>query len=397
MRRVFGLVGRLAGRSGARGRTARAAPAAVVGLGAAGLAAVALVGAATVEAASPEPIEVPIYHRTTGGKRNFLIYVGVGGGPLNPYLFDTGSPAMYSTYGKWWPGHTTLVDAVGKKKITYASGTVYHYDGVRTAVSLGTREGTVIVTAPKARIGRITNADDQTPAASFHAWAAKVRDGKPPFTSDDTYGNFGAGLHGDPHLGTVLSQVPIDRGLRRGFVVMSGGRTARQGTLVIGLTQEMIAQFRWRLPMTPTGRELPAPLGASHGAPGYRKAQVANTVVRLARDGARWHDVIPTVFDTGGGDGTWAYGAEPPADFVKGRQSYGRARVGTDFSLEYAGRPILAYASGSKPASNILGFIEAERKDLRINPGILMFYTYDVMFDLDDGFIGLRPVTEAAE
>lgn len=361
---------------------------------AAGLAVLALFGAATVEAASPQPIEVPLYHRTTDGYPSFLIYVGVGGGPLNPYLFDTGSPAMYSTYGTWWPGHSTLVDAVGKKKITYASGTVYHFDELRTPVSLGTRQGKVLATAPTARIGRITNADEQTPRQSFREWAAAVRDGGTPFPSDRTYGNFGAGLHGNGHFGTVLSQLPLDRGLKRGFVVLSGGRKAKQGRLLVGLTEEMIASFRWRLPMAPTGRRLPAAPGEAHGPPGYRKAQVGNTVVRLARGDARWHATIPTVFDTGGGDGTWAYGAAVPPAFAAGGEADGPARRGTAFALEYAGRPILAYDSGNRPARDILGFIAAAPRDLRINPGILMFYTYDVMFDLDDGFIGLRPVTE---
>ena len=219
------------------------------------------------------------------------------------------------------------------------------------------------------------------------------RPGQPALSVDGTYGNFGAALHGDASFGTVMTQFPLKKGLKRGFVVQSGGRDAKVGRLTIGLTEEMIASFRLRLPMAPTGERLPG-IGAADGPPGYLKAQVANTVVRLARGGRHWSGVIPTVFDTGGGDGTWAYGSSVPRDtFVKADSN--EARTGTAFDLRYAGTSILAYRSGNTPARDILGFIPASADDLRINPGILMFYTYDVMFDLDDGFIGLRPGGEA--
>jgi hypothetical protein len=358
------------------------------------LAGLALAGVGVAPALA-QPYEVPIYHSTVDGKQNFLIYASVGGGPLVPFLFDTGSPAMYSVYGSWWPGHTKLVNQTGNEKIKYASGTVYHYDTVATDVSVGSRGGRVVATAENAAIGRITNVDDQSPRRSFRLWAKNVAAGRAPFTDDGTYGNFGAALHGEASFGTVMTQFPLKKGMKRGFVVMSGGRDAKVGKLVIGLTDQMIAGFRWRLPMAPTGALLPG-VGSSDGPPGYQKAQVANTVVRLERRGKHWSGVIPTVFDTGGGNGTWAYGASVPREtFVKDDSN--EARAGTSFDLRYVGKSLLAYQSGNAPARDILGFIPASATDLRINPGILMFYTYDVMFDLDDGFIGLRRATALGE
>ena len=348
-----------------------------------------LAGATSVPPSAAEPREVPLYHFTADGYRGLMIYASVGGGPLVPFLFDTGSPAMFSTYGRWWPGYEKLIDERGTDKIEFASGTVYHYDPVTTSVSVGTRGGRVVATAAAASIGRITNVDDQSPRRSFRLWARNAEAGKPPLTVDGTYGNFGAALHGDASFGTVMTQFPLQKGLKRGFVVQSGGRDAKVGRLTIGLTDEMIASFRWRLPMAPTGERLPG-IGSADGPPGYLKAQVANTVVRLARGGKHWSGVIPTVFDTGGGDGTWAYGSSVPRDtFVKAGSN--EARTGTEFDLRYAGQSLLSFRSGDTPARDILGFIPASADDLRINPGILMFYTYDVMFDLDDGFIGLRP------
>lgn len=315
----------------------------------------------------------------------------MGGGPLVPFLFDTGSLAMFSVYGRWWPGYRTLIDELGPDKIKFASGTVYHYAPVATSVSVGTRGGRVVATAASAAIGRITNIDEQSPRRSFRLWAENVEAGRPALSGDGTYGNFGAALHGDSSFGTVMAQFPLKKGLKRGFVVQSGGRDAKVGRVTIGLTDEMIASFRQRLPMAPTGGRLPG-IGAADGPPGYLKAQVANTVVRLERGGRHWSGVIPTVFDTGGGTGTWAYGSSVPRNtFVKTDSN--EARTGTAFDLRYAGSSILSYRSGNRPARDILGFIPASADDLRINPGILMFYTYDVMFDLDDGFIGLRPAT----
>jgi len=354
-----------------------------------------LAAAAAVRPGAAEPQEVPLYHFTAAGYRGLLIYASVGGGPLVPFLFDTGSPAMFSTYGRWWPGYGKLIDERGEDKIEFASGTVYHYDAVTTAVSVGTRGGRVVATAAAASIGRITNVDDQSPRRSFRLWARNVEAGRPPLSVDSTYGNFGAALHGDASFGTVMTQFPLKKGLKRGFVVQSGGRDAKVGRLTIGLTEEMIASFRLRLPMAPTGERLPG-IGTADGPPGYLKAQVANTVVRLERGGRHWSGVIPTVFDTGGGDGTWAYGSSVPRDkFV--RADSNEARNGTAFDLRYAGTSLLAYRSGNTPARDILGFIPASAGDLRINPGILMFYTYDVMFDLDDGFIGLRPASKLGQ
>jgi hypothetical protein len=359
----------------------------------AALALVAVLGAAAmVRPSAAGPYEVPLYHFSAENYQGLLIYASVGGGPLVPFLFDTGSPAMFSVYGRWWPGYRKLIDERGEDKIEFASGTVYHYDPVTTPVSVGTRGGRVIATAAAASIGRITNVGDQSPRRSFRLWTRNVEAGRPPLAVDGTYGNFGAALHGDASFGTVMTQFPLKRGLRRGFIVQSGGRNAKVGRLTIGLTDAMIASFRWRLPMAPTGERLPG-IGTANGPPGYLKAQVANTVVRLERGGRHWSGVIPTVFDTGGGIGTWAYGSSVPRDtFVKADSN--EARTGTAFDLRYAGATLLAYRSGDQPARDILGFIPASRKDLRINPGILMFYTYDVMFDLDDGFIGLRPATK---
>jgi len=353
-------------------------------------AAILLAVTADCRSASAQPYEVPIYHSTVGGKQNFLIYASVGGGPLVPYLFDTGSPAMFSVYGAWWPGHSQFVDLIGGDEVTFASGTVYHYDQVATDVSVGSRGGRVIVTAPSAMVARITNIDAKSPRGSFASWSRRVTSGRPPIATDGTYGNFGGALHGSSDFGTVLTQFPLKTGLKRGFVVMSGGRKAKTGMLVIGLTDRMIANFRWRLPMAPTGTLLPG-IGALAGPPGYQRAQVTNTVVRLERRGRHWSGVIPTVFDTGGGDGTWGYGTSVPDRFLQ--EDSNEARRRTAFELRYTGRPLLAFDSGDAPARNILGFIPEAADELRINPGILMFYTYDVMFDLDDGFIGLRPAT----
>lgn len=360
----------------------RVAAAAIVALAACGPAAASGKGGA-------KPFEVPIYHTDIGGTRHFLVYVGIDGGVPKPYLLDTGSPNMFATYGAWWPGRTTLEPGRGKHKIKFASGLVYHYDVVKADVALGARDGRVMARAENVAIARITRVDSQTPRQSFEAWKRRDRAGRPPF-SDGTYGNFGAALHGSSTLATVVAQVRLPPGLKNGFVVRSGGRNATRGKLVIGLTPAMIASFPWRMAMAPNGNLLPNPDGNAHPVEAYQKAQVTTTVVRLKRGRDSFVKSIPTVFDTGGGDSTWIYDVDIPPAFVTGGAAYGPARPGVSFSLENGGSEILAYAAGDEPASDQLSFSTGSDYP-RVNPGILMFYTWDVMFDLEDGLLGLRP------
>jgi hypothetical protein len=344
--------------------------------------------------ARAQPYTIPLYHSDIGGKQHLVIYAGVGGGPLSPYLLDTGSPAMFSTYGSWWPGHTTMLTQQGAEQIKFSSGLVFHYNTVTTDVSLGNKQGQALAKATKVNVGLITNVGTMTPQKSFQSWAANVRAGKPALSIDGTFGNFGAALHGSDSFATVLAQIPISAGLKNGFIIQSGGRNATEGKLIIGLTQKRIARFLKRLPMAPTGTSLPNPDGNASAAPGYQKTQVTNTVVRIENGTTKYWANIPTVFDTGGGDTTWIYHAHVPPALIEHDKDFGPAKKDDLFALEYGRTTLLSFETGDKPAVNQLAF-SAESSDLRVNPGILMFYTYDVMFDLTDGFIGLRPAGSA--
>src|SRR5207245_358080 len=108
-----------------------------------------------------------------GGKQNLLIYASLNGGPLDPYLLDTGSPNMFSVYGSWWPGNSTELIQPGSNTITFASGTSYSYNTVPTNVALGTDAGgTIVAAANNVTVGLITNIGSATPAESFSSWAS---------------------------------------------------------------------------------------------------------------------------------------------------------------------------------------------------------------------------------
>jgi autotransporter-associated beta strand protein len=356
-----------------------------------------------------QPYVIPIYHQTiaSSGAQSLIIYASVGGGPLDPYLLDSGSPNMFSTYGSWWPGHSTEITQPGTGSFTFAAGVSYNYDTVATNVSLGTGAGgTVVAAANNVNVALITNTGTSSPQTDFANWASAVAAGNPPFGSDQSYGNFSAGLYGSNSLATVLAQLPISDNLENGFIIQSGGIAASAGTLTVGLDPSLIQQWQSdpatiTLEMTSTGTTLPNPDGNTVSVSGDEKAQVGTTSITLSGTQGSDTFTIPLVIDTGGGlnDVIYANGALL-THWVQGGGTDGPLQNGTTFdlsgmTLNQGVATILDYITGSTglPTGGVTTVVNTTTiADQRVNPGISLFYDYNVMFDIQGGKVLLQPI-----
>ena len=126
---------------------------------------VTVTGPVAVSSDAGGPYIIPIVHLDD----QFAIYASVGGGPLEPYLLDTGSPRMLATYGPWWPDTTPPTDATpaGQYTASFASGIQYTYNTVNEPVALGNPSGQVLTPAINANLGQIITTGNHKRPQSF--------------------------------------------------------------------------------------------------------------------------------------------------------------------------------------------------------------------------------------
>jgi len=354
------------------------------------------------------PHVVPIYRTATTD--DFVIYAAIGrGGVLEPYLLDTGSPHTFATYGAWWGDPPPVQTTQGANLFTFAAGFGYYWEPWSAIVTLGNDIGQEIVSTESAvNFGLITNVDGSslTPAQSYAQWQMSYASHEPPF-SDGTFGNFGGALYGDGTFATILAQIPLGPGLKRGFIIDSGGPNSLQGTVTIGLSAATINAFI----NTPGSILLPMAALESggiqqmlaDGAGAFQATQVTTSVISL--NGSQYTASVPTIFDTGGGDKVVFYqdqtgaNAVPPS-LVNGGGTFGFIKPGTQFALggvntSSAQKTFLNFTvENTEPVVNTLYLDDNLTTGIggaRVNTGIQVFNEYRVMFDLDDGWLGLLP------
>jgi hypothetical protein len=299
--------------------------------------------------------EVPIYvGEGNYSPSRYTIWAGLDGGPIRPYLFDTGAPNMFTVVGA--QGGT----ATGN--FSFAQGLTYNYFESPVAVTLGDSSGAPIVTTGTANVAAVV---------SITSGGNTTNTSGGPL-ADGTYGDFGAGLYGNSTLGTILSQVPLTGGLQYGWVVNVAGLTSGSGTLTIGLTTQMIQDAKntpgaITMVMDKSGSQIPTAGGLIDG---YNKAQVATTTVMLSNNGTTVQKTLPTVFDTGGGPNVVIY------DPAFTDAEHGQVTV------SYGNQTFVDYTDTTPWGGNVV--VDSDISGgLRINPGGATIYqNYSVMFHL---------------
>jgi Right handed beta helix region len=360
---------------------------------------VTMTGPVTVSTAAGVPYIIPIYHINANGTDHFAIYASLDGGPLEPYELDTGSPNMVASYGSWWPDSTppTAATLGGRLTQTFADGTGYTYDMVNTPVALGDSSGDVLTPSVPANLGQIITVDGDSALNTYQNWVKGVATNGTAL-NDGTYGIFGAGLNGSSTLATILAQLPLGPGLDPGFVIRSGGSDASVGELIVGLTPAMISMFNTTMQMEPSNVDLPNAYGQI--VPGYNAAQVTTTSLQLSQAGTPTYTAaLSTEFDTGGGDTNVIYqdqGTDAvPGAFIEQQATSGAVEPGVEFAiLDSSNHTVYSLHTGVKSAVNQTEVKEmnpAGLESAELDPGIALFYTDDVMFDLQNGELGLTP------
>lgn len=383
------------------------------------LAFTAILGSGALSLYSQTPYQIPIYHSGTG----LRIYAKLGDGAnsqMVPYLLDSGSPHVFATHGVWWDGAgappvPTPDTPEGSQFFRFAADVKYYFNTTATKVTLGQQNGAEIAsTTGHANVGYITNIDaggtTKSPYESYQEWAATYG-GNPytstsqaPLTSDQTFGNFGVGLYGTSTLGTIAAQIDTP-GLTKGFIINTNGAGATQGVLTIGLDSTELQRFTTTpgaivLPMQALGTLLPG------GAPAYAATQVTSSVVHLDDNGTEYDAAVPTIFDTGGGNEVVFYQDQTgpdavPGSFLQNGGTHGYVKAGVHFQLTGANPSNIQtefmgfIVQNSVPAENYLdvdGNLTVGITGVRINTGIQAFYEYEVMFNLEEGYLALLPI-----
>lgn len=323
-------------------------------------------------AAFGQTFDVPIYVQASQTPANYWIYVSqnADGSGAVPYLFDTGSPNMFTVQGA-----NTAIAATGT--FTFGDGDpVYAYYVQSQTLTLTT-----------------SNAAPVTPATAFNTAMVVSINGTPVTGSvlaDGTYGDFGAGFYGNTTLSTLLTAIPLGAGARLGYIVNVAGLTTPDtvGTLTIGLTQDRIDALNNSpgaiiLDMNHSGDQIDSYKGLIAG---YAKGQV-NTTVTLDTANGPVSTELPTVFDTGGGpNGVLYYSDDSPAIF-EGYQRNG------SFTLADDGQTIETWTGTSPWGGEVAVIGNQTPAENRVNTGGYLFEDYIVMFDLENARLTLVPYT----
>lgn len=264
---------------------------------------------------------------------------------------------------------------------------------VSTIVSIPTDQGEISFTT---EVGQITKAAG-TPDGT--AWLANVGAGEPPLYGM-FFGDFGSGLTKPAEgLFAVLPQLPGN--LSSGFAVKLGCGGSPNTEVVVGLTKTIRSRVTSWVKMEKDSNSPPYP---NSNQPTYRQA-VLNGNFSLAYEGTFFPFSVPAILDTEGGGTTNIHQQtlqlmvpddlvlEPGAHTTRVvscaqfRVTAPGTTTGTDFDM--------AFVTGSTPTIDQINVSQpkSSKTKAEVNLGLIPFFRYDVVFDIERGNVGFAPST----
>ncbi|MGI9124939.1 MAG: right-handed parallel beta-helix repeat-containing protein, partial [Mycobacterium sp.] len=324
------------------------------------------------------------------------IDVAVGDNPSQVYEFDTGGTALFAGYNQpFWVNVPLTNTPAGE---VYNSGNYYSGVVSNTVVTLGQGQQTVS-TAQPIGIGAILAGGNSKTGEVFDF----TNPAAPP-VQGRFFGDFGASFSVNSGLTSPLVQLPGN--LSSGFLVQIGpiGVTPQ---LTVGVTEELRSQFAYAIPL------IPSPKGGTYPtsgldildqfgfAPTYSVAQGAQTEVlgtgqpaNIACASAK--PCLATLIDSGApttgvrlGENGVAYFATPDGT---------QLQPGTTFTATFPttqGRPALTweFVAGDNTSVNQVDYQKTQKVDNpeNVNVGLTLYNYFDVMFDVANKTIWLRP------
>lgn len=340
--------------------------------------------------ATPESVSVPLHViRIDRDTIKVGIEVGLGGGRPKLYEFDTGAAGFYAAYdASWWPSFDPLPD--GPITQSYASGVEYVAQKVKTAVAIPSDHGDLVA---EIEVARITEAFGgplgPRPQSTWNDDLA--RDHAPLY--GHFFGDFGGDLRKKDGLASVLPQLPGN--LSSGFIVELGCDRRSGPRLVIGLTGASRARFTTRVAMQPgNGDTFPI-----SGLPTYSQKLIVADFL-LSRRGTVQTFTAGALLDTGA-----------PTTTVKESEHLRIDRVLVDAAREVV-KPATYVSVGAQGEEDgdgdlelafLAGLVTGRNRvkvddggDGYVNLGLIPFFRYDVMFDVENGVVGFAPCRSGA-
>jgi len=326
---------------------------------------------------------IPVYltNPAVYGPSYYTVYVGISGvdsGALLPYMFDTGSPNFFSVAGTIGNSNASTN---GFFNFSGNGSPGYFYQTLTNTISLGSSNQTTYATTANnvdwAQIAIVSNTVGPTNYPSNN------------LLPDGTYGNFGAGLYGSSTLATVLTQIPLDSGLKQGYSINFTTNLTASGTgsLTLGLSAELLNTLSNMpgaivLSLLTNGSNLPTATGT---VPGYQRAQVSNVAVSLTKDGVTTNVNMPFVLDTGGGVNQIIYDTDTNLAF------YDHA---TNLIVSSNNQTLYTISNDTTAWGGQVDVDTNNTNGIRINSGGYFFGSNIVTFDLTDGIVIIDPVPE---
>lgn len=359
------------------------------------LAIAAAAAAMSTSGATPESVSIPLKVIDVPGIGwKVGIEVSLGGGAPKLYTFDTGSSGHYAAYNAaWWPTYDPSGSTIHQ---SYGSDENFEAERVRTTVGFATSHGPIEV---KADVGRITNAYSTKPNAPPSTWLADVAAGKPPLYGT-FFGDFGSGLRELNGMFAVLPQLPGN--LSSGFAVelgcgVGGGSAPR---VVVGLT----SAIRSRVTSWLTMQGVSSTHFPNSSNPTYAQSLFTGNF-SLAKDATSYGFSVNAILDTGGGttgihqqDGQVTI---PGALLSPGAPTH--VVSGAQFRVTAPGTTPtngfdMAFLTGNTPTLDqvlVAPPVSPSAKP-EVNLGLVPFFRYDVVFDIQRGLVGFAPCSAAA-
>jgi len=374
------------------------------------------------------PISVPLHFtQTSSGYYKLGIYVGIGDGAAPAlFEFDTGGTGFYAAYSPhagispWWGNHTVITPEVPIEN-AYDSGLTYSGRLAEGAVSLfasASSSTPLITTATTAQIGQMNTINQNDPSTGHlvqKLWSEDGNETAHPPIDGVFYGDFGMNLayNLNPNsagIANLVAQLNYGSGVTAGFRI-NVDQATQQAHLQIGLTEAdtQSAAASYFLMNSDGGAPPDATIPVSD-LPFYSQQLFDATIMIQGEDGTLISVDTGITPDTGASTTLHNTQNSPgslPGEYAgfinwsNAEQDLGALEDGLEFGLlgltiDDEIVPFFEFTtSGATNAGNVMVQNNRPLNPLYyLNTGISLFYAYNLIYDMENGIIGLQAVPE---
>lgn len=374
------------------------------------------------------PVIVPLHFtETNSGTFKLGIYAGIGAGAVPAlFEFDTGGAGFYAAYSShagispWWGSHTVVTPEAPVEN-AYDSGLTYSGRLAAGAVSLFASAGSstaLITTATSAQIGRMNSIDQNDPSTGDlvqKLWSDGGSETGDPPIDGAFYGDFGMNLAYNMNTNSsgitnLIAQLSYGPGVTKGFRI-NVDPVSQQANLQIGLTaadtNNTAASY---FLMNADDAAPPDATTPVAGLPYYSQQLFDATIFIQGDDGTLVSVDTGITPDTGASTTLHNTQNSPPPlpgeypEYIawsNAEQDLGALQDGLQFglldlTLEEEMVPFFEFTTSSVPNGGHV-MVQNNRPAnplYYLNTGISLFYAYNLIYNMENGIIGLQPVPE---